>query len=98
MKARKEVEEIQSRRDFFKKTAQRVLPFIAALAFIDTPFVARAAEIEPMGCRLSCVGSCEGYCSGTCKNDCLHSCKGCQKSCSGSCSDTCSGTCSGGSR
>lgn len=93
-------EELQSRREFFKKAAKCALPILGAIALANMPMVARASESE-MGCRYGCSGSCSGGCSSscsgscryTCSGTCKNTCEGCRHTCSGSCSHSCSGTC-----
>ncbi len=76
-------EELQSRREFFKKAAKNVLPFVAAVALASNPVVAKAVEEAPMGCgKYTCSGgckngctSCKYTCTGGCKNACMYTCK-----------------------
>lgn len=82
-------EELQSRREFFKKAAKGVLPVLGAIALMNMPLLSQAKEINTnaMGCNwcketctnvcTSCYGSCTGDCRGLCQNGC--------KSCTGSC-------------
>ena len=82
-------EELQSRRQFFKKAAKGVLPIIGAIALANIPLIANASESS--GNSNGCYG-CEGgcwSCTGTCKN----LCKGCSGSCTGTCSSSCRGGC-----
>ena len=83
-------EELQSRREFFKKAAKSALPMIAAVALASAPAIVNAAEKE-MGCNWAC----EGYCTGNCTNSCTGRCSGCMGTCTGTCSGTCSGSCAG---
>ncbi len=97
----KKNEELQSRREFFKKAAKGALPIIAAVALAGIPNVIKAAD-TPMGCR-SCSGGCSGGCTGTCYGTCQHTCKGscnntCYDRCLGTCKSSCQGGCKGGSR
>ncbi len=91
MKEEKKIqnEELQSRREFFKKAAKGVLPVLGAIALMNMPLLSQAKEINKnaMGCNwcketctnvcTSCYGSCTGDCRGLCQNGC--------KSCTGSC-------------
>lgn len=112
MKNKKNNEELQSRREFFKKAAKGALPIIAATVLASAPAIVKAAE-PPMdcnygcssgclyycsgGCSGTCEGSCSFGCSSTCSGFCSGACKGmCQQSCYGSCSNSCYGTCLGG--
>lgn len=92
MKNEKRNEELQSRRDFFKKTVKMALPIIGAIVLANTPDVLKASEKAPMGCSddgcsYTCNLSCQGDCSGSCRYGCSTTCKG---TCSGSCKYSCS--------
>ena len=72
-------EELQSRRDFFKKAAKGVLPILGAVVLASAPGIVKAAE-TPMGCNYGCTAvcstsACQGTCSGTCKFTCTGGCK-----------------------
>lgn len=82
----KQNEELQSRRDFFKKAARGALPILGAVLLSNMPNVVRAAEESPMGC------------TGTCYGACTNGCKGCEYTCSGGCKNSCKGTCNRSSR
>ena len=87
-KAKKQ-EELQSRRDFFKKAAKGVLPILGAVVLANAPQLLHASETnDPMGCTRygcgvctnSCSGSCKGSCETTCSGGCKHyACKGVAK-------------------
>ena len=88
-------EEIQSRREFFKKAAKAALPILGVALLVSNPIVAKATE-TPMSCYYSCTGSCYGGCTacyGTCLGGCQGNCKGCTGSCREYCTTTCRGTC-----
>lgn len=96
MEEKKQNEELQSRREFFKEAAKKALPVIGAIALASSPILAQAAEKEPMGCTGTCYGMCQGSCKGcqyTCSGTCKNGCTGCQYTCSGTCSNSCKGTC-----
>ncbi len=80
-------EELQSRRDFFKKAASRALPILGAALLASTPFAARATEMA--------TGCSDDGCSYSCRTSCQNECKG---HCRYACKTTCSGTCSGSSK
>ena len=108
MKKNKNNEELQSRREFFKKAAKGALPILSAVAMISSPIFVRAAETSsiasPMGCNRqdctnaciqscsSCTGSCRGTCSGRCSSSCAGSCSG---NCTERCANSCSWSCVG---
>ena len=107
MDNKKKNEELQSRRDFFKKTAKSVLPILGAVVLASVPTLVKAEE-EPMGCKYGCAGACYYNCYGCshtctmgCADSCNYNCKGgckgaCLMTCEGSCRGTCTGSCSGG--
>lgn len=88
----KEKEELQTRREFFKKAAKSALPIVAGMILSSMPQVASAASRIAMGCELGCHGGCERGCKETCKGSCEG---GCNASCSASCYRTCKGGCQG---
>lgn len=99
MKEKDKNEELQSRRDFFKKAAKAALPIVAAVALSSMPVVAQSLNHEANrttdcygACGYSCHGSCQGYCEGTCQGGCKDTCHG---SCVGTCTTSCHYTCSG---
>ena len=88
MEKKKKNEELQSRREFFKKAAKGTLPILAAVALVGAPAILKAGE-TPMGCS---YGSCEGLCSGSCYGGCGQMCGGnCMGKCTGSCGNACTG-------
>lgn len=86
-------EELQTRREFFKKAAKSTLPIVAAIALSGMPNVIKAAENASAVCD-TCQGGCRYTCSKVCNSSCKGSCNNtCYKSCKGSCSGTCNGGC-----
>lgn len=89
-------EELESRRQFFKKAAKATLPILGVLAILQAPIVAKAMGSRTScysGCSMSCSGGCEG-CSGSCRGGCQYNCgSGCTYGCDGSCKGNCTGTC-----
>ena len=83
-------EELQSRREFFKKAAKAALPVVGAVVLSSLPNVMQAAT----GCTKSCLGSCSGTCTGTCTSHCKEGCSG---GCGTSCFKGCAAGCSWGS-
>lgn len=86
-------EELQSRREFFKKAAKGALPILGAIMLANAPVIAKAAEEVPMGCNYSCSGGCSGSCSSSCGFGCSGSCKGGCGGCKGACRASCTGNC-----
>lgn len=70
----KKNEELQSRREFFKKAAKGALPILGAIVLANVPNALSAAG----GCTCaSCVGGCGTACFQACANGCTtSSCKG----------------------
>lgn len=101
MKKNEKNEELQSRREFFKKAAKGALPILGAIVLANAPAVINAAEKAPMGCSrqdgcsTTCASSCQRYCTGRCDALCRDSC---YNDCTGTCKSTCYGSCKGSSR
>lgn len=82
-----------NRRDFFKKSVKRILPYIGIIA-TGTIFETKAVAMPLIAsdCHEACEHSCHNLCAQTCYGKCKHSCRnGCTRSCRGMCSDACSG-------
>ena len=85
---------IQSRRDFFKNAAKRILPILASITTIASIPVKTLAKPH-FGCGWSCLYSCAGSCLNLCPMSCVNQCAiMCGNGCSGGCQDTCSQGCS----
>ena len=75
-------EELQSRREFFKKAAKAALPVVGAVVLSSLPIVKSEAATGCYdgGCMLGCDGgcndSCYGSCKGTCNANCIYGCRG----------------------
>ena len=82
MSNKKQNEELQSRREFFKKATKAALPVVGAVVMASMPNVMQAAET-------GCDNLCSYCCTSSCKN-------GCYQGCYMGCRNTCQGTCSGG--
>ena len=86
MEEKNKNEELQSRREFFKKTAQNVLPFLGVVAL--SPLLTSCdpdddEEMDKLGCK-GCSGYCDSSCSGSCDEDCTDICAfGCTGTCDG---------------
>lgn len=83
-------ENLKSRREFFKKSAQTILPILAAIVLSDNPVLAETTRKE-WGCDNSCSNSCKGSCKGGCQTSCAID--GCGHTCSGSCRGKCNYVC-----
>lgn len=97
MEEKKKNEEIQSRREFFKKAAKGALPILGAIALANLPLLSEASETEVgWGCSYGCSGGCKSGCGQSCSFSCSGGCKGgCGGACSYGCQNTCKGTCQG---
>lgn len=83
MELNKKNEELQSRREFFKKAAKGALP-ILALTTLGPSFLSSCSKDDDDngscknactgGCKSSCSGSCDGGCSNGCDEICMTSC------------------------
>ena len=91
---KKENNELQSRREFFKKAAKGALPILGAVILASSPIISKAVEKEPMGCSSGCMYSCRVACYDNCTTSCHGGCKGgCKGTCTGSCFGSCVGSC-----
>lgn len=83
MSNKKENEELQSRREFFKKAAKAALPVVGAVVLSSLPIVQAEAQYPNCMCGSTCTYQCDG--SGN--DSCYGSCRGgCNASCLGGCS------------
>lgn len=97
MKSKKN-EELQSRREFFKRAAKAALPIVGAVVLANAPIIAKAATPDDCkyGCSSLCYSSCRGSCQYNCYTGCQSNCRGgCSGSCQGCCQASCSGSCRG---
>ena len=81
-------EEIQTRREFFKKAAKSALPVLGAAILSSVPFADAAAQFS-CGCGYNCSGGCSGTCSGNCGFGCDGTCKSGCGGCKGVCQSSC---------
>ena len=91
-------EELQSRRDFFKKAGKGILPVLGLMMLSNIPTILNAAEKTPSGCDTNCQNGCAQDCftgcEGKCADHCAHSCsENCVGSCRGRCINGCQGGC-----
>jgi len=110
MEETEKIEELQTRREFFKSAAKGILP-ILGLTLLG-PVIASCDKIEDLtgcsdcaggcedscsdGCKTGCKGSCSSGCQGTCNVTCYSGCKtGCESTCKGGCKTSCSTVCRG---
>lgn len=104
----KKEDEIQSRRDFFKKAAKMALPIIAVVALPS--LLASCGDKEDSeggsgggsgGSSTRCPGTCSSHCQSSCKLNAVWqpaSCSGstCKGACYSACKTSCIGSSSGG--
>jgi hypothetical protein len=102
MKRNVKRDELQSRREFFKKAAKGVLPILSAIVLTSTPAILKAKDAAPQWCRFGCAGYCSNQCYSTCIGGCYVGCTGCVAfckqqciGCTGTCHATCLKSCSG---
>ena len=88
MKPNKKNEELQSRREFFKKAGKAVLPILGALVITSMPIKVSASQTCP------CSGTCTA-CVGGCMDACARSCKACSNGCASGCHASCYTGCNG---
>ena len=82
-------EELQSRREFFKRAAKAALPVVGAVVLSNVPF--QQIHGTTLGCDY-CSHSCEGFCDSHCRNSCSINCTGtCWLGCDGTCKNSCEG-------
>lgn len=82
--------ELQNRREFFKKAAKASLPVLSAIVLANAPIISNATENEAMGCINYCKGECMNTCKGTCSNGCKTGCfEGCRTGCKTTCKNGC---------
>ncbi|MGM9655770.1 MAG: Cys-Xaa-Xaa-Xaa repeat radical SAM target protein [Alloprevotella sp.] len=82
-------EELQSRREFFKKAAKGALPILGAIVLANAPLSSEGALVSS-GCNGSCSDICQNSCSGGCYRSCVGSCsRWCKNSCEGHCYGGC---------
>lgn len=94
MKNKNHDEELQSRREFFKKAAKGALPILGTIILSNLPNISNAEEVE-LGCDFGCTYGCKGSCGRVCSFGCTNSCAGsCDGGCKGYCSGSCKGSCS----
>lgn len=95
MEENKKNENLQSRREFFKKAAKGALPIIAGVVLASVPHVINASTKTTNGCQIGCYGGCSHGCETGCQG-CQGGCNDkCAASCTGGCKNTCWGTCKG---
>ncbi len=86
---------LQSRRQFFKKAAKGILPILGAIALFNVPFGLMAQEqTKHGGCKTSCSANCSYHCSYHCSYQCVVTCSTmCGNNCGGGCKMTCKYVC-----
>ncbi len=91
-------EELQNRREFFKKAAKGVLPILGLLFMPQTISSVQAYTKTPGNCYYGCATSCFAFCITACSMSCSLSCEyscteTCKLTCQGSCQNGCQGNC-----
>lgn len=83
-------EELQSRREFFKKAAKGVLPLIGAIVLSNIPQISNATITTSGDCQHGCTTGCTG-----CLSSCARSCTSCSNGCARGCHSNCYNGCNG---
>lgn len=98
MQKNKKNEELQSRREFFKKAAKGLLPMIGTITLGPIVFTSCSKDDhDENGCS-DCTALCSNNCSSTCQGtSSLPDCSDCASSCESSCANSCSTACTGSS-
>ena len=110
MEKKENQEELQSRRDFFKKAAKSALPILGMTLLVSNPIIAKTIDNSLTycdHCNSNCTNGCRTGCHRGCGSSCYTNCEGytrkyhpsgecatCKYYCAG-CQGQCSGTCSG---
>lgn len=91
MKEKNEMEELQTRREFFKEASRKALPLLALTAIGSTILASCEKESTSTSSRVSSSSSsgCKG-CSGSCSSSCSGDCDG---GCTNNCDSLCGGDC-----
>ena len=84
---KKDSDELQSRREFFKSSAKAALPVIGAIVFASMPIRVNA-DAKSMASCYDCSNICSNGCGG-CGDECTGCARGCSDSCPGSCKQYC---------
>lgn len=76
-------EELQSRREFFKKAAKGALPILGVMVLGPTVLTSCSKDDDEGSdsCKNGCSGSCSDTCSGNCFGGCTDQCHGCGGAC-----------------
>ena len=83
---KKQNEELQSRREFFKKAAKAALPVVGAVVLSSLPI--RVDAHSSTSCEKQCVATCGAVCT-----SCWTGCTGCKAECSTNCNGSCRDGC-----
>ena len=78
MSKKKSNEELQNRREFFKKAAKAALPVVGTVVLSSLPIVKAKAVTNCWNgsCVNGCGNSCVAICAGGCDDSCYGSCRG----------------------
>lgn len=75
MQKNKKNEELQSRREFFKRAAKGALPILGAIVLANVPNVADAVNSHACDCSGGCGTGCFKGCAANCHIGCAKYCK-----------------------
>ena len=89
-------DDIFSRRDFFKKSAKKILPIFGGVILSALPLQKIDAK-KVLGCDNNCHAACQNSCEGECVTSCFYlcmgGCKGCRNACNVGCAIGCTTGC-----
>lgn len=76
MEEKKQNEDLQSRREFFKQAAKKTLPIIGGALLVNSSFMMTSCEDCDYGCSYSCDTNCGYSCTAQCRSGCSGDCVG----------------------
>lgn len=101
MSKKDEKEELQTRRQFFKKAAKSILPMLGAVAIGPSTILSAMTSCTKSGCdgcEAECMDNCGSSCSELCDSSSTSSaCSGCASGCASACEGACSNACTSSS-
>ena len=96
MQKGKKDQELQSRREFFRRVSTKTLPILGAVVLGPAISLTTLTSCGCDECSAMCMDNCEGGCVASCQGSAkTDSCSSCASSCSNTCSNTCSNSAAG---
>ena len=81
MKENKMMEEIQTRRGFFKSASKGAMPVMTMLDVTTSANLFGGSSCSGNSCTMVCGNSCSDICRSDCGGGCRNTCEGCRGSC-----------------